>query len=323
MSSGRDFDSYMGDAEAFSALSEEDQARLMAGETLDGETDAAPVPTEEISETPAADETNTETPAEPAAEDPPVVLARDGQHTIPFAELEAARERARQLEQEVLALKSAQAEPAPPAAESPVEPQPIEAEIADLRRQYRDAMYSGDNDLAESLEAKIDAALDRRMEAKMEAREAGRQEKVAQETEMSEAQTRAAALVEKYQFLNTQGPETNQKAIDLVVLMRNRFVAEGLPLADAIDKAVGEIAPLFSKPTTQTKQPDTDAASKAAEVISKAKAQVPTSLSQVPAGSMAYHDEGEAIRNMNVNQLSRHLEGKSPAEIEQLMNRVL
>jgi len=203
-----------------------------------------------------------------------------------------------------------------------VQAPPIETEIADLRRQYREAMYSGDSDLAESLEAKIDAAMDRRYDAKMEARESQKQAKDEQDSAVTEAHTRAAALVEQYPFLNPQGPATNNDAIDLVVAQRDRLMGQGMSFADAIEKAVAKVAPLFDKGNT-TQQTDSDVARKAAEVISKAKAPVATSLSQAPASTKAQHDEGEAIRSMDINQLSRSLESKSPDEIMKLMNRVL
>lgn len=325
--SGRNLESYLDDADSFAALSEEDQARLYKGESLEGDTKvddngdslAAGDQSEEGNEPPAVVE---DTPkAEPAVVEP-VVLAKDGQHTIPFSELEAAREKTRLLEQEILELKASKAEGQPPAAEPP--PQGNE-ELVDLRRQLREAMYVGDTDLADELDRKIDAKV---MEAAtgaavkvIEAREAQSKEQQTQDEIVAEANARAASLVEKFPFLNPQGAEANQKAIDLVVLQRNKLMSEGLSFADAIEKAVNEIAPLFGKETT--KQPNSDAATKAAEVISKAKAQVPNSLSQAPAGATAHHDEGEAIRSMDMNRLSKSLENKSPDEIMKLMSRVL
>lgn len=317
--SGRNIEDFFSEPEAFDALTDEDKARLLAGESLEGETKTAEA-VEDNSETPAAvtvvDPEKSETPVDP------VVLAKDGKHTIPFSELEAARERARVLEQQVIDLQDSQAKPQAEVPATAVQAPPIETEIADLRRQYREAMYSFDSDLAESLEAKIDAAMDRRYDAKMEARESQKQAKDEQDSAVTEAHTRAAALVEQYPFLNPQGSVTNKDAIDLVVAQRDRLMGQGMSFADAIEKAVAKVAPLFDKGNT-TQQTDSDVARKAAEVISKAKAPVATSLSQAPASTKAQHDEGEAIRSMDINQLSRSLESKSPDEIMKLMNRVL
>lgn len=323
--SGRNMDSFLDDAEGFAALSEEEQARLIVGGTLEGDTTTDPEGEQpkgeetEISEAPAAESEATKE-EQPAAE--PVVLAKDGQHTIPFSELEAAREKARQLEQELLELKAGKEEGQPPETEQA--PQGNE-EILDLRRQLRDAMYAGDTDLADELDRKIDAAVLKAATNAavqvIEARDAQKREQQTQDSIMADANARAAALVEQYPFLDPEGPATNQKAIDLVVLQRDKLIGEGMSFADAIEKAVGEIAPLFGEATT--KQPTSDVAAKAAEAISKAKAKTPTSLSQVPAGAMAHHDEGEAIRSMDMNRLSRTLEGKTPDEIMKLMSKVL
>lgn len=332
--SGRTIDDFLDDADAFNALSDEDKALLVSGGVLEGETKADPVNTEikaeENGEPPAAVVVDPEksTPAEVVE---PVVLAKDGQHTIPFSELEAARERARQLEQQVLELQAAkeakpQAEPATQAAPAVTEPATDEA-LAALVRERDEALFTGDTDAAHQLSMKIisiqQAQATQAALAVMESREAQKQEKDARESALSEAQARAATLVEKYPFLNPQGQDANADAIDLVVAERDRLMQQGVSFADALEKAVGKVAPLFDKGVT-TKQPEpVDVAAKAAEAISKAKAVVPTSLSQVPAGASVHHDEGEAIRSDSGLSLINRFLGKSPEEIEKIVNRVI
>lgn len=325
--SGRNLEHFLDDAEAFSALSEDDQARLMKGETLEGDTEAS---AEETIDSPVDESAEEDAP--PAAE--PVVLAKDGQHTIPFSELEAARARAQQLEQELLELKAGKVDGQAPDAEHADTAQSLADRLEYLDRREEDieqAFDDGEIDRDE-MRRQLKAVSNERMDLKLSDVQAKWAEKQSadllaqrqrQEEEMirAEGAKRAAALVEQYPFLDPEGPETNQKAIDLVVLQRDKFVAEGIPFADAIEKAVGEIAPLFE--TKPTKQPVANAASKAAEAISRAKSKVPTSLSQVPAGARAHHDEAETIREMDINQLSRSLEMKTPAEIMKLMARAL
>lgn len=327
--SGRTFDDFLNDADAFNALSDEDKALLVSGGSLEGETEADPVDpaVEENGESPAAviDPEKSETPEVVD----PVVLAKDGQHTIPFSELEAARERARQLEQQVQELQAAkaakpQAEPAPVDAVTEMAP---DLELAALVKERDEALFSGDTEAAQQLSMKIigiqqDQATKAAL-AMMEARESQKQEKAAQESAITDAQTRATALIEQYPFLNPQGPETNQDAIDLVVAQRDRLMQQGLPFADAIEKAVAKVAPLFDKGGTAKQTQVVDVAAKAAEAISKAKAAVPTSLSQVPAGAAAHHDEGEAIRSDSGLSLINRFLGKSPEEIEKIVNRVI
>lgn len=332
--SGRNIEDFFQNPEAFDALSDEDRARLFAGETLEGETKVADpentdVAAEENSESPAAVE------ADPEASDQstvvePVVLAKDGQHTIPFSELEAARERARQLEQQLLAIQTKPADQQPATEKSPdanlEQTESNEDKLLRLRREEREAMYATDTELAEKLGKEADA-LNRQI-AKDEMRsENAKQaaERKAQETQdsaLSEALARADAMADKYLFLKPGLPTTNQVAIDGVVAERDRLMAKGIPFAEAIEQAVEKVAPMFNSGSA-TQQTSADVAAKAAEAISKAKAKVPTSLSQAPAGSAVHHDEGEAIRAMSINSLSRSLESKSPEEIMKIMAKVL
>lgn len=328
--SGRNLESFMEDASAFDALSDDDKARLFNGDTLEGETDASAAVAanaEESGAAPDAGVVGSQEEVKPLDAEP-VVQAKDGQHIIPFSELEAARERARALEQEVLTLKAAAAgqettqQPAESATPTAVDQMAL---LRDLMREQNEALIMTDTDKASEIGMKILAIQqdisDQRAIASANARDAQRQEKDAQESAMANAQARASALVEKYPFLNPQGAEKNQVAIDGVVAERDRLMAQGIGFADAIEQAVAKVAPMFD--SSIAKPSNADVAKKAAEAISKAKAQVPTSLSQVPAGSMAHHDENEAIRNMDMGRLSRTLEGKSPEEIMKLMSKVL
>jgi hypothetical protein len=83
-----------------------------------------PTATAEVKETP---------PAEPAAPAEPVVLAKDGVHTIPFQELEEARttaqtwqQKAAELQAQLDAAKTAAAPAAAPAPAGPAEPDGIQ-----------------------------------------------------------------------------------------------------------------------------------------------------------------------------------------------------
>ena len=329
--SGRNLESFMENAEAFDALSEDDKARLFAGEALEGET-SQPDPeikeegAKESSATPAAAVTDDVTKDTATAE--PVILTKDGSHTIPFSVLEAERQRARELEQQLQALQSA-ATPATTTAPSS-EAQPVKADIdADLKALFAErdeAMYSGEVEKASELNVKIfniqqERATQAAM-ARIDERDSAKKAEEDQARALSDVEARAAAAAEKYPFLNFQSPEANKDAIDLVVAQRDLLIARGVPLPEALDQAVAKVAPLFAKETTA---PETkaDVAAKAAEVISKAKAQVPNSLSSVPAGASVHHDEGEAIRNRSGLSLLNSFEGKSADDILKLMSRVI
>ena len=108
---------------------------------------------------------------------------------------------------------------------------------------------------------------------------------------------------------------TPEQTIDICIQMLSAIIDDG-----TIPRNIRRVA---DETRTILQNQDRQLGLRAAEAISKAKAQVPTSLSQVPAGSMAHHDENEAIRNMDMGRLSRTLEGKSPEEIMKLMSKVL
>lgn len=323
---GRNLESFMADQAAFDALSDDDKARLFAGESIEGETETAAV--EESSATPdAATVTPPNEDSKQTVE--PVVLTKDGQHTIPFSVLEAERERARQLEQEVQALKSVKTET--PAAQEATKtqgtPPAVPAvELSDLVRQRDEALYSGDSDKAHELSMKIIGIQNQEATntalAAMEAREAKKTAQEKQRDEVSDALGRANALVEKYPFLNPDSQNANQVAIDLVVAQRDALMRDGVSFGEAIEQAVAKVAPLFV--TVPTPNPgNTDVAAKAAEVIAKAQTQTPTSLSQAPAGAVVHHDQGEAIRDSDGLSLLAKFDGKSADEIMKLVSRVI
>ena len=336
--SGRDLESFMENADEFAALSDDDKARLFAGESLQGdtvqasETDAGTTAAEaatESSETPAAAgnvEPETDT-APPQAQEPPVVLTKDGAHTIPFSVLEAERQRARDLEQQLQALQAAKPQDVANAAPTGVAVGANE-DLKQLFAERDDALYSGDTEKAAELNMKIfdvqqelatRAAIER-----IDARNAEQAAKSAEQQMQLQASANAEAVGKKYSFLDFQSEKANHEAIDLVVAQRDRLVSQGVPFAEAILQAAEKVAPLFVQRTTTTApEAKTDAASRAAEVIAKAKTQVPTSLSSVPAGASVHHDEGEAIRNRSGLSLLNSFEGKSADDILKLMSRVI
>ncbi|MFM7012176.1 MAG: hypothetical protein ACKO0Z_23085 [Betaproteobacteria bacterium] len=329
----RNLEDYMADQVAFDALSEDDKARLFAGESLDGEIarQEEPPVAAKSNESPAVAIEEKPGDQEPQQENKdPVVLARDGKHTIPFSELETARERARQLEAELAQIKAAsEQKPAEkPVATQEQNPQPAvdpKAGLLSLIRERDEALFSGDTDKAAELSMKImdtqeeiaSAKAYARLKSEMEASQAEQ----AQKTALQMAQDRAETLVKQYDFLNPSSAAVNQDAIDLVVAQRDRLIAQGVSLHDAIEQAVTKVAPLFSKVAQSDMQ--TDVAKRAAEVVQKAKSQVPTSLSQVPGGTIPHHDEGEAIRDMSGLSLINKFMGKTPDQINELMSRVI
>ena len=81
----RDLAFFEANPEQFDALSDEDRMLLANGDTIEGETEG------ESPDANATEETAVQGGEEAADSEQPAVLAKDGKHTIPFEELQAAR----------------------------------------------------------------------------------------------------------------------------------------------------------------------------------------------------------------------------------------
>lgn len=107
-----------------------------------------------------------------------------------------------------------------------------------LRKEATQALLDGDTERHEELQEQIDEEIQRRAEQRAEQRiEARSEAKAFNDT--------AAALTEKYPVLN---PDTgDQEAIDLVVELRDAYIAKGMNRIDALKQAVEKIAPRFGQ----------------------------------------------------------------------------
>lgn len=99
-------------------------------------------------------------------------------------------------------------------------------------------------------------------------------------------------------------------------VLQQGTTAEVIEFFDTFKQATGKAAQ-----QNTPEQSDVSAAAKAA--LAKAKAQVPTSLSEIPAGSKAHHDEAEALMEMSDSNALNSFMGKSPEQIRALLERAL
>lgn len=347
---GRDLDYFMGTDGAWDALSDEDKATLFNGGVLEGDTteqageEPAPV-AEESSEAPAAAEepqasseaektegdSGSEEAPTPAADEAPVVLTKDGKHAIPFAELESAREQAKHWErfakeQQTLIERLQVAQPSP--AEQDAAPAAPAFDLAAKEKQYIERALAGDYEGAAQVRAEINAEIRREAEAAAIERAGAHAKEVT--TQAESARLYAASLERQlttHPYLND-----NEAALAEVAEWRDFYLDRGeLPHA-ALAQAFAKVAPMY-KPPVPAQDPNpapkpaapaaADLAAKAAEVVAAAKPKAPTSLSEVPAGTAAPHDEVAAIREMTGQSLMGKFTGKTPDQIMDLLNRVI
>ena len=99
-------------------------------------------------------------------------------------------------------------------------------------------------------------------------------------------------------------------------VLQNGTTEQVIEFFDQFKQATGKAT---QQPTDG--KPDVAAAAQAA--LAKAKAQVPTSLSEIPAGAKAHHDEAEALMEMSDSNALNSFMGKSPEQIRALLERAL
>ena len=319
------FEDYLDTPEAFEALSDEDKVTLFNGGTLEGETSK-----EEISDTPAADETTQEAEAKEEEQESaaaPVLLAKDGKHTIPFEELTSARARAAELEQlarqqsELIESLKGQKQ----AVQEEQKPEPAtDSKIDALEQEYADKLYEGNTAEAAAIRKQINAAILEQARGSVRAEIKQESDANQQERSINEAADKA---VKDYPFLDSNSKEANPEAIGDVIAMRDGLIARGVSPSDAIAQAAAKVAKIYAPvpaPTQDEPKNTLAEAKKAADAaIAKAKPKVPTSLSEVPAAGKVVTDEVEAIRDMSDRNLMQMLEGKTPKQINEIMSRVL
>lgn len=310
---------FMEHQDEFEALTEGQRNDLLLNGEVSSEGETAVVPAADAGDTNTNDNDGApavETPAVPE----PVVLAKDGKHTIPFAELEETRERARYWEAKALEMAAAQ-----PAAktEDTAQTEPTAVGYKTLRDQAQAALLEGDTELAAELNAKADEAL------------------------LLLANENALKLIEPYQKREQESAVTRHfESIraahsDFDSIIESGAIAEWVEKQPSIVKEAyqsvlkqgnsQQVIELFDIYKGQTEKPSPAeapnekeaVARKAGEAIANAKSDVPNSLTDLPSGSRTANDEAEAIRNMDGMNLIDKFAGKTPDQIMELVSRVI
>lgn len=262
----------------------------------------------------------------PEATQPPVILAKDGVHTIPYEKLETARaaEKAakaqaeaaaaevERLRQENEALKSTpNPTPAPTAA-------PAAVNLADFGDFSDEAVAKGIEKLvSERVAATVADAVSKAL-APLE-RRAAEDAAAKHWTTLLTAHPNMDSMLESQQFASWKAsqPSFAQAAIDAV--LDKGTTEQVVELLDTFVKVTGTTA-ATPTPAPTTAPVDPQAAAKAA--IDKAGAKPPSSLTEVPGGA-AHHDEAEAMLEMSPMALMSKFAGKTPEQIEALMRKTV
>lgn len=254
---------------------------------------------------------------EKKVEPAPVVLAKDGVHTIPYEKLEEARQAEKHWKQ-VAADAQAQLDVAAKAAK-PAEVPSIEAkppEEADVFGDYsEEAIKRGVAKLVASqvgtiradMEAKLAAVLDPLKKTQAEA---------ATDSHFSaiyKAHPDVESVVPSQAMQDWIAKQPSFARSGYQAVIEQGSAEQVIELLDTYKAATGKTAAPAGKP---------DVAAAAAAAIANARSSVPSSLSEIPASS-AHTDPIEAMLAMSDAGLMNLFDGKTPEQINALMNKTI
>ncbi len=307
----KDVDYFTNNPEEFDLLTEDQKELVINGGDIDqGDTEAK---AEESSATPDATTETSETPE-------PVLLAKDGVHTIPYSELVNERQKSAELaafvesqNQLIEQLKNAQAQD--------------EGTGDTVNQDAVLAAYEGSfPEIADDMKPFIQAMIDTGIKKGLEAFQQQVQTMVAPAVKVSEN----AALDAHFAQIDEAHPDREAIIEDVGKWIESRPAFIRDHYAQVFEKGsaaqVVELISEFKEATgykpSQTPSVD-DVRAKAKQSIADAKPKAVTSLSDIPSGNPVAHDEAEAMLNMNPQQLQAKFANKSPEEIMRLMDKLV
>lgn len=263
-----------------------------------------------------------------------VVLAKDGVHTIPYEKLTEARGDAKQWKEQAEAALAeleafkAQAQKRADAGEAPTrtdaQAQTAEAAIeAGIDPEIfgdfsEEALAKGVATLVDMRADAISKAVEKRL-AEVLAPILEQQKTTAATSHYSTIYERhpdADSIAESKELADWIASQPKFLQASYQAVLSQGSTADVIEFFDTFKAATGKTP----QPTTEGK-PDVAAAAKAA--LAKAKAQVPTSLSEIPAGSKAPHDEAQALMEMSDSNTLASFMSKTPEQIRALLERSL
>jgi hypothetical protein len=291
----------------------------------------APAPTE-----PAAVDPATAAPAPAAAPEPtPVVLARDGVHTISYDRLVEARQQAaeakalaEQRDREIAELTAKLA-----AATSP-NPDPATHRTGDAG-----AGESGTSDDDRPFGDYTDEGLTRGVDRRVEAVVKPLQDQIkALVAEKAEAEARTAyeshvgailavhpdaeSIVASQEFADWKASLPSVFRAGVEAVQHNSTPEQMVEVLNSYRAARPRTAPAAQPATPARATGAPDAAALAAQAIAEAKVKTPASLSDLPAGTQAHHDPADAINAMSSAAMLANFSAMTPEQIEQQMRRL-
>ena len=264
-----------------------------------------------------------------------VVLAKDGVHTIPYEKLTEARGDAKQWKEQAEAALAeleafkAQAQKRADAGEAPTktDAQAQTAEAAIIEAGIDPEIFGDFSE--EALANGVATLVDMRADAISKAVEKRLAEVLAPILE----QQKTTAATSHYSTIYERHPDADSiaesKELADWIAAQPKFVQASYQavLSQGSTADVIEFFDTFKAATGKTPQPTTpgkpDVAAAAQAALAKAKTKAPTSLSEIPAGSKAPHDEAQALMEMSDSNTLASFMSKTPEQIRALLERSL
>lgn len=347
----KDFDYYMDHPDEYDALSEAEQAALLVnnsgtadpkGDTKDEpekvdteETDAAPdASTEKAAETKTDEPAKVEEPEkaattgdEPAkAESDPVLLARDGKNIIPYQALVDERTKNATLQQQIeqkdaliLSLQEAKDKDAAAGGDTTAAQDEVLASLKEDFPELAELLGPAITKIVEQGVSKGIAEFEQKVNARIDPLQNNAELSAAEAhfKAIGDAHSDYESIVESEELKDWIGKQPSFAQIGYNSVLEKGTAPQVIELLTA-----------FKKATTPPAEVDTsvktvEAAKSAEKVIEKVKPAVPTSLSDIPASSAVQHDEAEAMASMQAIDLIGKMNGKTPAQVEALLDKLL
>jgi hypothetical protein len=265
--------------------------------------------------------------ADPETE-PAGVATKDGKHVIPYSVLKGERDRAsraeqmaREMQEKVAALEAQVAAGAKPGDSARTEPET--PAVGDLSPEDLEVLKEDFPTVYKAVMASMAAA--RALEAKLKPVEETVQQTEA-ERQRSAAETVQEAIdsVPKLAHIQATNPEAFDLArqFDAAIRGRPEWATKTLTerfakVAEMVEAAVGPIdlpaSPKTSRDAVDMRQA---AKAKAEEAAKSTRTNVPTSLSEFPAGQHAAQDEREAAETLSPLQLAEKFASMTPDQMD-------
>lgn len=252
----------------------------------------------------------------------PVIVAKDGVHTIPYEKLTEAREAeqhwkrvASETQQQLEALTKTPVAAAAPATTPTVETSAVED--GDVFGDYsEEAIKSGVGKLVASQTTAIKAEFEAKFNALMEPIQKKQADRETDEhfSAINSKHPDVESVVPSQEFNNWIDAQPSVVRGSLKAAIDQGTAAEVIEVLDAYKSATGKLPVVPGKP---------DAAVAAQAAIAKAQSAPPMSLSEIPAGSSAVVDEAAAMLEKSSTGMMDMFDGKTPEQIMALMNKVL